>query len=137
MTYMARLLDLNRDDGTWHFSIVYSDGVTKVIRQHTASALDDSVISRVARATVAELESAATSVGKVTLSKGSSIDLTAPVITPVVVDPAQDAFMADLRDYNRLQRAVNAGVIAATDKRVADLAARLKSGWSDTFLAAM
>jgi hypothetical protein len=124
----------------WHFSIVYSDGVSKVVRQYSAANLDDSVIAARARTDAAELNKASTSVGKVSLTKGSSIDLTEPAVTAVVASPAdiaQAQFFTDYVQFQRYQRAISVGVIDAADKRVLDLAVKLKTEWLDSYLAAI
>lgn len=114
---IAILKSAVQGDASWTVLISYDNGQTK---QHQISGVSDDVIRALAREDVAAFDAVTSSAGKVTIQPGDSIDLTPPIVQPVVPDPARDAFFAGL---SRLRNLVL--ILPAADKRITDLQALL------------
>lgn len=138
MAWIAIFQDAVQRDGYWAYSIVYTDGAQKVLREYVADALDDAAVLSAAMAEVARLSSASAPQSKFSIQIGQQLDLTylapAPAPAPSQADQARDAFLVDWRLYQRYQRAVTAGLIASDDKRVTDLTAKIKGEWLDAYM---
>lgn len=115
------------------FSILYTDGVSKIFRDYAAVSLTDAVIQQIARDAVAEL-SAVSAPSKVTIANGAAIDLTPPVVDPPVdPDPARTQFLSDYRLLQTLERGVSAGLIATDDKAVTDQRTKVQGEYKSAY----
>lgn len=111
-TWQAILVDVSQQDGLTAFSIVYTDGATKVLREYHPLTISDAGIQAIARAEVAHLEIGALP-GKIGLPIGVPIDLLPPV--PPTPDPdvvARETFLANWRTLQSYTRGVEAGLVA-------------------------
>lgn len=118
-------------------SIVYMDGTDQFAKAYTLVNVDDEIITRLARDQVAVLQKMASSIGKVTIGIGQSIDLNP--IPPTTIPPTQETldqqqFVVEVRRLQQLRFAVDLGVMGLSDKRVIDQQALLASIWKDTYV---
>jgi hypothetical protein len=138
VTWTAYLQDAVQRDGHWAYSIVYTDGTHKVLREYSADALDDAAVLAVARAEVARFSSASAPQSKFSLQMGQQLDLTPPAtvtIQPSAADVAQSAWLSDWRLYRQLKSLADAGVTSLTLEPIASVQARLQKNWLDSYLA--
>ena len=116
--FTATLNQIGKADESLFFSIVYTDGVQKIVKSYKVQSLDDDVIKSTARNEIAGLERVAASTGKVTINLGQTIDTTPPVVTAPEEDKAKTVFISAYRDLQRAQRGVSAGLIPDASKEL-------------------
>jgi hypothetical protein len=134
MSWTAIFQNAVQRDGHLYYSIVYTDGTQKVMREYVSDVLDDAAVQSAARSEIARFDSATVSKGKLTLQPGATIDLTVPITVPPVptaAELAQAAFLDDYAQWRHYQNAIKLGVMLATDKRVADVQAKIIAEWLD------
>lgn len=137
MALTAIFQDAVQRDGRWAYSIVFTDGQQKVLKEYVSDVLTDAIIKQTAIDEVARLGQVAVDAGKLLIRPGAVIDLTpdVPIVpTPTPEELAQAAFFVALRGFEGAQRAVALGLIDVADKRVTDAKAALQAAWLDSYL---
>lgn len=136
MTWTATLLSYDIQPNGCTLSIVYSDGVSQKFRKdYSLPVLSDAIIQQTVANEIANMGNATASASAVSLAIGSQI--TQPAVVPVVPTPAQMAqtqFLSDWRALGELLRASSAGVISASDPRIAALQKTIQGEWLDSYL---
>lgn len=116
MAWTAYFGDAIQRDGRWAFSIIYTDGAQKLIREYTVGTISDDTVREYARSEIAGFEVVKASVGKVSIRAGDQIDLTpSPMSKPSAADLARDQWLIDYHALQRLQRGLAIGLAAQKD----------------------
>jgi hypothetical protein len=140
MAWTAYFQNAVNRDGRWAFSIVYTDGNRKVLREYAVDRIDDEAVKSAARNEIASLDVVDAGSGKLTITDGSVLDLAPPVVVDPPLTPEEVArlqFVGDLRALRRLEAAAGFGFIPADDQRISDLRSTLTKGWKDEYLGAL
>lgn len=132
MAWTATLVGLGKranNEGAQVFTIVYSDGQSKLQRDYARLSFSLASLRAVARDEVRKLEVEPPVVDTTGVVVGVAIDLTPPAETPPI-PPAKDeadlaAFLVAYQTVQRLSRAVQAGLVAADAKTITDARAAL------------
>lgn len=120
-------------DGRIAFTIIYTDGVQKIVVPHVVIRLDDEALKAVARADIVELDQQADDKTHLTIQPGQEIDTTPPD-PPDPPDPRLVQFREDFRMLLAAKRMVDAGVIQVDDSTYTDRLATAIAGWDVSFL---
>ncbi len=127
------------DEGAQVFTVVYTDGQSKLQRDYARQAFSLKSLQAEARDEVRRLQAEPPTVDLAGVQVGMLVDLTSPIPDPPP-PPTQDeldrsAFLVAYQTVQRLSRAVAAGLAAADDKAVADAKATMQALYTPAYEA--
>ncbi len=141
MGWTAILKGVEEETAAWRITLVYTDGISDLVRRYVVPYVDDATIKRLARNEVASLSRKESAKGLVKLQPGDVIDLSDPVaepgIPPTAEEAAKEIFRVDYALLQAMQRGDAAGVLAADDKALNDLAAKCKAEFLPAYADAL